>query len=353
MKASSPIANGQAASAADVARRAGVSRSAVSRTFTDGASVSPETRKKVLRAAEELHYHVNFLARGLSKEESRPVCILVSNLHKPYHAQLLDHLTNALQKIQRISIIINVGDDPAAAERALEQTLNYRAAATLVMSGAPPAPMVSRCVELGQRVILINRADNLPDVQHIAIDYETAMRTAVQMFLRAGCRRIALVSRAMRTPSLQAREDYFCQFLQAEGIQPLVWRGLSTTYQTGQQAMRELLVGLDPPDGVFCINDLMACGCIDAARHDFGLRLPDDLCILGFDDIAQAAWAGYDLTTFAQPYAEIAQTAVDSLTQPEINQHRRITLTARPIWRGTMRASAAPKTKTLPAAGPG
>lgn len=343
MKASPPFAQGQAASAADVARRAGVSRSAVSRTFTDGASVSPETRKKVLRAAEELHYHVNFLARGLSKEESRPVCILVSNLHKPYHAQLLDHLTTALQKIQRISIIINVGDDPAAAERALEQTLNYRAAATLVMSGAPPAPMVSRCVELGQRVILINRADTLPDVQHIAIDYETAMRTAVQMFLRAGCRRIALVSRAVRTPSLQAREDYFTRFLQAEGIEPLVWRGQSTTYQTGQQAMRELLVGLYPPDGVFCINDLMACGCIDAARHDFGLRLPDDLSILGFDDIAQAAWAGYDLTTFAQPYAEIAQTAVDSLTQPEIIQNRQVILAARPIWRGTMRAPAASK----------
>jgi len=328
---------GAQASAADVARRAGVSRSAVSRTFTNGASVSAETRAKVLAAAEELQYHVNFLARGLSKQESRPVCILVSNLHKPYHAQLLDHLTTALQQEGRISIIINVGDDPAAASAALEQTLNYRAAATVVLSGAPPARMVRSCVELGQRVILVNRADELPDVLHIAIDYETAMRNAVQMFLRAGCHKIALVSRAARTPSLQAREELFSRFLRVEGIEPQIWRGPSTTYQTGQQAMRALLVGLTPPDGVFCINDLMACGCIDAARHEFGLSLPRDLCILGFDDIAQAGWAGYDLTTFAQPYAEIAEAVVKGLTPPEPPGAARLLLAARPIWRGTMR----------------
>lgn len=342
MKAKTPSPNGHAASASDVARRAGVSRSAVSRTFTDGASVSADTRAKVLRAAEELHYHVNYLARGLSKEESRPVCILVSNLHKPYHAQLLDHITTALQKAQRISIIINVGDDPAAASGALEQTLNYRASATIVLSGSPPAAMVRRCVEVGQRVILVNRADDLPDVHHISIDYETAMRNAVQMFLRAGCRKIALVSRAVRTPSLLAREEFFTGFLRDHQIEPQIWRGASTTYETGQQAMRELLVGLAPPDGVFCINDLMACGCIDTARREFKRRLPEDLCILGFDDIAQAAWSGYDLTTFAQPYAEIANAVVQCLANTPSQPRPGVHLTARPMWRSTMRSEPPP-----------
>ncbi len=338
MKTKPSVPNGLPASASDVARLAGVSRSAVSRTFTDGASVSADTRAKVLRAAEELHYHVNFLARGLSKQESRPVCILVSNLHKPYHAQLLDHITTALQKAQRISIIINVGDDPASASGALEQTLNYRASATVVLSGAPPAHMVRRCVEVGQSVILVNRADDLPDVRHISIDYETAMRNAVQMFLRAGCQKIALVSRAVRTPSLLAREEFFIAFLRAQNITPQLWRGASTSYEAGQQAMRELLVGLDPPDGVFCINDLMACGCIDTARHEFKRHLPEDLCVLGFDDIAQAGWAGYNLTTFAQPYAEIAQAVVQSLAvQPSV-QNSKIMLYARPVWRSTMRS---------------
>jgi DNA-binding LacI/PurR family transcriptional regulator len=338
MKAKSPPANGTPASASDVARLAGVSRSAVSRTFTDGASVSADTRAKVLRAAEELHYHVNFLARGLSKQESRPVCILVSNLHKPYHAQLLDQITTDLQKAQRISIIINVGDDPAAASGALEQTLNYRASATIVLSGSPPAHLVRHCVEVGQRGILVNRADDLPDVRHISIDYEMAMRNAVQMFVRAGCHKIALVSRAVRTPSLLAREEFFIKFSREATIEPQLWRGGATNYETGQQAMRELLVGLDPPDGVFCINDLMACGCIDTARHEFKRRLPEDLCILGFDDIAQAAWSGYDLTTFAQPYAEIAAAVVQSLALPPDLASSRLVLNARPVWRGTMRS---------------
>ena len=338
MKVRLPPANGMPASASDVARLAGVSRSAVSRTFTDGASVSADTRAKVLRAAEELHYHVNFLARGLSKQESRPVCILVSNLHNPYHAQLLNQITTELQKAQRISIIINVGDDPAAASGALEKTLNYRASATIVLSGSPPAHMVRRCVEVGQSVILVNRADDLPDVRHISIDYETAMRTAVQMFVRAGCRTIALVSRAVRTPSLLAREEFFIKFLREQNIEPQLWRGGATNYETGQRAMRELLVGLNPPDGVFCINDLMACGCIDTARHEFKRRLPEDLCILGFDDIPQAAWSGYDLTTFAQPFAEIAAAVVQSLALPPDLESSRLVLNARPVWRGTMRS---------------
>jgi DNA-binding LacI/PurR family transcriptional regulator len=134
-----------------------------------------------------------------------------------------------------------------------------------------------------------------------------------------------------------AREEFFTQFLREHSIEPQIWRGASTTYETGQQAMRELLVGLNPPEGVFCINDLMACGCIDTARHEFKRRLPEDLCILGFDDIAQAAWAGYDLTTFAQPYAEIATAVVQSLSS-NAQPSARLTLTARPVWRGTMRS---------------
>jgi DNA-binding LacI/PurR family transcriptional regulator len=82
----------------------------------------------------------------------------------------------------------------------------------------------------------------------------------------------------------------------------------------------------------------MACGCIDTARHEFKRRLPEDLCILGFDDIAQASWAGYDLTTFAQPYGEIAQAVVQSLAiQPNV-QNSKIMLYARPVWRSTMRS---------------
>jgi len=112
-----------------------------------------------------------------------------------------------------------------------------------------------------------------------------------------------------------------------------IWRGASTTYETGQQAVRELLVGLNPLDGVFFINDLMACRGLDTARREFKRRLPEDLCILGFDNIAQAAWSGYDLTTFARPYSEIAAAVVQNLSTAG---PARLTLTAHPVSRGTM-----------------
>src|ERR1051325_4488054 len=94
-------------SAQEVAERAGVSRSAVSRTFTPGASVSPETRRKVLEAAEELGYHVNQLARGLMRNESGIVCLIVSEISTPYRSALIRALTQQLQLSGKVAMLIN------------------------------------------------------------------------------------------------------------------------------------------------------------------------------------------------------------------------------------------------------
>ncbi len=314
---------------------AGVSRSAVSRTFTDGASVSPATRAKVVKAAQTLGYHVNHLARGLSKEESRPICILVSTLKKPYHAQLLDTLTLELQKAGRIIILINVGDRPDNAADALEQALNYRAAASVVISGAPPADLVQRCVDAGQKVILVNRDENLPNVHHIRNDYEKAMEQAAALFEQANCKRVAIVSRKARTPSIIGRETCLAGSLSSRGIAVDIWRGASTTYETGQLAARDLFLGAERPDGIFCANDLLAFGVIDAARDDFQLRAPDDYCILGFDDVEQAQWSAYDLTSYAQPYAEIAEV-ITAIVGGKNEPHKTHQLLPTLAWRRTM-----------------
>ena len=117
-------------SAQQVAELAGVSRSAVSRTFTDGASVSDATRRKVLQAADELGYHVNHLARSLIQEQSGIVCLIVADVATPYQARMLDALTRRLQAIDRVAMVINTSGESGGVEAALRQTLNYRAAAT-------------------------------------------------------------------------------------------------------------------------------------------------------------------------------------------------------------------------------
>lgn len=328
------------ASASEVARRAGVSRSAVSRTFTEGASVSDETRRKVLAAAEELNYHVNHLARGLSQEKSRPICILGGDLHAPYQSALLEALTRRIQSAGRAAMVINTAGSEADSRAALHQTLNYRASATIVLSGAPPVSLVRTCIESGQHVILINRQGQIEEADHISLDHESAMDDACHMLVRAGCRSFAVASSTNESPSLVAREKLFCDRVAAAGFEPprIVKVG-PTSYRSGAEAARRLLPGSARPDGVFCVTDLLACGFLDVARNDFKLDIPRDICVIGFDDIEQAGWEGYALTTFRQPIEEMADAIVRRLTEKhlETDLPQSMTFHAFPIWRKTVR----------------
>lgn len=324
------------ASAAEVARLAGVSRSAVSRTFTDGASVSERTRAKVMAAAKELNYHVNHLARGISKDASRPVCLLASNLTKPYHGLLLDALTHRLQAAGRMAMVINVTADPRSAGEALERALSYRASASVVMSGTPPEEMVASCIAAGQKVILINRGEARPGVHGVQLDYRSAMEDAVHMLERAGCHRIGMVGSTKGSPSIVARERFFLEAAAARGLEVMVWRAPGTDYEDGLIAARSLLAGRTRPDGVFCITDLVACGFLDAAQEDFALKTPRDLCVIGFDNIPETGWRGYNITTFAQPYDEIAEQ-VELVLNGEVGAGHNVSLSAIPVWRGSVR----------------
>lgn len=325
------------ASATEVARLAGVSRSAVSRTFTPGRSVSAETRRKVLAAAETLNYHVNHLARGLSKEASRPVCILGGNLSSPYQSSLLQHLTRRLHKAGRAVMVINTDNGEANVREALQQTLNYRSTATIVLSGKPPVALIERCLQSGQQVILINRLGQFPSADNIDIDYSSTMKEAFDHLIAAGCRNLAIVSSAARSPSMVIRETRFLEAAAAAGTEVALTRPGSASYQTGALAARELLSQETRPDGVFCVTDLIACGFIDAARHEFGLRIPQDISVIGFDDIEQASWLGYQLTTFAQPLAEMAEAACERLLSPCADTLGSQLFDARLVKRGTLR----------------
>ncbi|MGF9564921.1 substrate-binding domain-containing protein [Neorhizobium sp. JUb45] len=329
------------ASASEVAQRAGVSRSAVSRTFTAGASVSDETRRKVLAAAEELNYHVNHLARGLSQEKSRPICILGGDLHAPYQSALLEALTRRIQAAGRAVMVINTAGNEADSRAALHQTLNYRASATIVLSGAPPVSLVRTCIESGQHVILINRQGQIEEAEHINLDHESAMNDARHMLARAGCRSFAIVSSTNNSPSLLAREKLFSAAIVEAGFEPpQVIKVGPTSYRSGAEAARLLLPGAARPDAVFCVTDLLACGFMDIARQDFGMVIPRDLCVLGFDDIEQAGWDGYALTTFRQPIEEMAEIIAKGVTDGRefADASAVTTLKALPVWRKTVRS---------------
>lgn len=322
-----------------VAERAGVSRSAVSRTFTDGASVSPLTRRKVIEAASALGYHVNHLARGL-RENSNIVCLIVSDITTPIRARLVDILTRKLQAAGRVIMVINTESDTQSASAALKQTLNYRADATVVLSGTPPASLVEICLANGQNVVLINRDDKLRGSNNFSVHNAMAAREALFLLRRAGCARLGLVTSTARTPSLLERERVFVEAAREQGLAVTVVAAGPTSYTSGQVAARRLFAGSQAPDGVFCVTDLLALGFMDVARHEFLLRIPEDLCVVGFDDIDQAGWQSYQLTTFAQPLDAMADAIVELLVRPEASEAGRQIIEPVPVWRRSVRPTA-------------
>lgn len=326
-------------SAQEVADRAGVSRSAVSRTFTPGASVAPETRRKVLEAAEALGYHVNHLARGLMRNESGIVCLIVADMATPYRASLVRALTDELQGAGKIAMLINTDRSDGSVDGALRQAIRYRADASIVLSGMPDTSITDLCMRSGQTLILINRDDDRPGPLRINLDDHEAARAVVTAFLRAGCRRLAFANSQAGTPSLMARETGFVAAAREHGLDVVVERFGKTGYEAGKTLAQRLLMRKERPDAVFCATDLLACGFMDAARHQFALDIPKDICVAGFDDIEQAGWSSYDLTTFAQPIDDIARVSVSWLVSgmPEDQAREPLELPAQLVWRRSIR----------------
>lgn len=324
-------------SAQRVADLAGVSRSAVSRTFTEGASVSDATRERVLRAAETLGYHVNHLARGLMNDSSNIVCIVTTDIDAPYHGKFIESLTRQLQAAGKVAMIVNTtgGSD---IESAMRLTLQYRADASIVLSGQPDRQIIENCINNGQRVIVVNRDEVAAGTQNINVSNRAAAREAFHMLHSAGCNHLAVVTSDVGTPSLRARETSFVEEAQAAGLDVTTACVGPTTYDTGCEAARQLCSAQVPPDGVFCVTDLLACGFMDAARNEFDIAIPEDLCVVGFDNIMQAEWSAYDLTTFRQPIEDIAAYMV-SLTDrepSEANDKPKRFLTEL-VWRNSVR----------------
>lgn len=316
------------ASARDVAELAGVSRAAVSRCFTPGASISAETRAKILKAADQLGYQVNRLASGLIRNESGIVALIGAEIATPYRSALLSALTEALQQAGKVALLINTDRSDGSVERALRQAISYRTEAAIFLSGMPAQSLAETCQRNGMRLVLINREWDHPGSLLVRLADAEAGRRAVAVLLAAGCQRLALASSQANTPSLLNRERGFREAATEAGIDWIEDRVGPTSYDTGLQLGMSLLTRPARPDGIFCTADRLACGLMDAARWRLGITVPDQLSVIGFDDIPQAAWESYALSTFRQPIDQIAAQSVawlqsgapaDSMTELHLN----------------------------------
>ena len=298
-------------SAQQVAQLAGVSRSAVSRAFTPGASIAADTREKIVKAADQLGYHVNDLARGLLANRSRLVGLVVTKPELGFRAHLVAALSRALIRRGNIPFLINTGSSDAELAAARAALFGYRAEATIILSGSPPRSFVELARRNGQPLVMLGRSE--PGCDHVHIDNIGAAKKAAALFVDRGFFRLGLAGSQSGTPSIVERERAFVAEAERLGAIVSVARGADSDYEGGQQAASKLLGAARRPQAIFCVNDLIAFGMLDAARSRFGLNVPEHLSVIGFDDVPEAAWAAYRLTTFRQDPDEMAENAIAQL----------------------------------------
>lgn len=306
------------ATASDVARVAGVSRSAVSRAFTPGASVSDKTRERVMRAAAELGYQVDYNARNMIQGRSSFVGIITSGLENPFRVKLLSPLAHHLGEHGFLPLLMDA-DDADQIAHSLQILLSYRIAGVIMTSGAPPLALAREYVNRRVPVAMLNRAAELEGVDVVNSDNETGGRLAAQRLVQAGGKRFAFVGPHLSNFSGKARCDAFMQALRTlpgrRGEAELC-NTSTDSYDSGQQAAKTLLDRRrGVPDAVFCATDMIALGFLDAARQRFGMRVPEDLRVVGFDDIPHARMGSYRLTTVAQNVDELARETVEVLAE--------------------------------------
>jgi len=304
--------------AEDVARMAGVSRSAVSRTFTPGASVSPKTRARVLEAAKTLNYHVDINARNMIQGRSTFVGVVTSALVSPFRAQLLAPIAHHLAARGLLPILMNA-DDPDQTSYALQRLLSYRIAGVIMTSGAPPLSLAREYIERKVPVAMINRAPELEGADVINSDNHAGAALAARELFDSGATRFAFIGPHATHFSGRQRCEGYVDALARLGVRKnriTLCNSTISSYEAGQLAAREVLAdAATAPDGVFCATDMVALGFMDEARRTFGRRFPEDIRIVGFDDIQHATLDSYRLSTIAQNTDALAHSVVDMLTQ--------------------------------------
>jgi len=300
------------ATSIDVAKLAGVSQSTVSRTFTPGATVSESARQKVLAAADELGYQPNAIARSLSKQHTNIVGIIMGRITSPFHPYVLEKVIKELQGAGKQALLFSTPPE-SKVDDLFELVLQYQVDALLVTSATMSPEMADVCARNGTPVVLFNRNVLGANVNAVCCDNVEAGRLVANVLVDAGHRKLAFIEGKANRSTTRDRKKGFIDRLQERGHVDVAAEGGDHTYEAGFTAALKLLDRDDPPDAIFCASDNAALGAMDAARHELGIRIPDELSIVGFGDISAAAWSSYSLTTIRMPVNRMIDAAVEVL----------------------------------------
>ncbi len=285
----------------DVARLAGVSQSAVSRVFTPGASASAGTAQKVRRAAEQLGYRPNPLARAMITGKSRIIGLVVAYLDNQFYPLVLERLSVAL-KDEGYHILVFMAPNAAEGIAPLVQSLiDYSVDGIVTASVSMSNDLTERCAAAGIPVVMFNRGQDGAGLSSVTSANVAGGRKVAEFLIAGGHERIAHIAGWAGASTGRDRARGFHEGLEAAGRAPLAVIDGMYDRACAAEATRTLMDHAAPPDAIFVGNDHMAFAVMDVLRHDLGLHVPGDISVVGYDDVPLAAWAAYDLTTVRQP----------------------------------------------------
>lgn len=296
-----------------VAALAGVSIKTVSNVINDHPHVTPETRAKVEEAIRQLDYRPNVYARTLRGGRSGVIALAIPSIDWPYFAEVGRSVSRAAHR-RGWTVFIDETDGDLDREIAAVKGLGPHLIDGLIFSPLSLGPAELASQKVARPVVMLGERSVNGSADHVAIDNVAAAKAATNHLLAIGRRRIAAIGDQPNVATNTARlrvAGYRAALAEAgmPAAAELLREPAAFTREEGARAMADLLALPEPPDAVFCFNDLMAIGAMRAI-HDHGLRVPDDIAVIGFDDIAEGRFHIPSLTTIAPDKDYIGEAAV-------------------------------------------
>ncbi|WP_280250808.1 LacI family DNA-binding transcriptional regulator [Nocardia abscessus] len=298
----------------DVAARAGVSRALVSLVMRNSPKVSDHRRRAVLDAAKDLGYQPHIMARSLASRTSNIVGVLVSDLRNAFFADVVEGMDAAAQE-SGLELILNTGRRSAARERtALESLLSFRPGGVILLSPILPAAAIREASQQAP-LVLVSRTSTVAGIDTVNDDGEAGAALAVDHLITLGHRRIVHLDGGGAFTAAPRRKGYRAA-MQRHGLEPMVVASEHTD-SAGMAAVRRLLNLFSRdnfPTALVCGNDFNAVGAM-SALEEAGLRVPEDVSVVGYDNTSLAALRHVALTTIDQPRTRMGRLAIEALTE--------------------------------------
>jgi len=325
----------------EVAKRAKVSTATVSRTINNSEKVDPGTAARVQKAIQELNFYPNTHARTLVSGRSRMMGLIISDITNPFFPELVKSFQDEALRSGQEVIIGNTDYNPKRMAGCIRRMVERKVDGVAIMTSEADPGLITELTRRNIPTVFMDTGKSGPHSANIRIDYAQGIHEAMQHLFSLNHRRIAFITGPMNLESVRIRCDAYLSGLKSCGLsdRALTEKG-DHRIEGGAMAMRNLLKLPQPPTAVIASNDLSAIGALGVI-HNAGLRVPDDISLIGFDDIAFAHWTQPPLTTVILSRTQLAITAfaaLEALIRKEDGSQTDYTIPTHLVMRKSTRA---------------